>query len=266
MDTMSLAVAVVSLLVAAVAAAVAWKVTRADQRRSAARVAMLATAAGVASRATSAAIAAAGGGGDTPTSTEAEVPYGLHEFMPVDRGLAHAPTHTAVDGPVAVGALFSDAAATTGSSGRQQWLIGAAGVFAAVVVAFAGIGMVGSRAVGTSTAPPRTPLELMALSHNRGDGGLAVAGLVRNPSTGAQVQNLEAEVRVFDAAGILIGTRSSRIEAPALAPGQEAPFAVSLGELTTAARYRVSFRVAGTLLPHVDRRTNQPAAVTADAR
>ena len=43
---------------------------------------------------------------------------------------------------------------------------------------------------------------------------------------------------------------------------------VALGEATTAARYRVSFRTAGTMRPHVDQRTNPPASVdrTAEAR
>jgi hypothetical protein len=53
-----------------------------------------------------------------------------------------------------------------------------------------------------------------------------------------------------------------------LAPGQESPFVVALGEARTAARYRVSFRTAGTMRPHVDQRTNSPASMdrTAEAR
>ncbi len=161
---------------------------------------------------------------------------------------------------------FAPRVAASGSAGRQRWLLGAVGVFAAVVLGVVGIGVLGSRAVPTTSAPRQSPLELMALSHNRADGALAVAGLVRNPVSGGNVQDLTAEVRVFDAAGILIGTRSAPVEVATLAPGQEAPFAVTLGELVTAARYRVSFRAAGNTLPHVDRRTNQPAAVTAEAR
>jgi hypothetical protein len=43
---------------------------------------------------------------------------------------------------------------------------------------------------------------------------------------------------------------------------------VTLGEATTAARYRVSFRTAGTMRPHVDQRTNTPASIdrTAEVR
>lgn len=246
MDTMLLAVTVVSLLVAAASAAVAWKVTRAEQERRTARIAALAAAAGLAPAAS-----------------------GLHEFMPAP---GEAPTATRVastdlDGaPVAVGGLFGVPSATSGSAGRQQWLLGAVGVFAAVVIAVAGVTFLGGRRTTPVSAPTGIPLELVALSHSRGVGGLAVTGLVRNPATGTRLEQLDAEVRVFDAAGIVIATRSAPVNASALEPGGEAPFAIALGELATAARYRVSFNAAGTMRPHVDLRTNQPAAVTAEAR
>lgn len=232
MDMMMLVLTIVSLVVAAVSAGVAWRVTQAERVRSAARVAALAAAAKAA----------------------AEPDEALQDFR------------ASVPEPVAVSAMFAEAPAASGSAGRQQWLMGAAGVFATVVVAFAVIGFVSSRAVHSVAAPQMAPLELVALSHNRVDGALAVAGLVRNPPAGTSVTGLEAEVRVFDAAGLLIGTRTAPVEIASLAPGQEAPFAVSLGELVTAARYRVSFRAAGSMRPHVDLRSNQPAAVTADAR
>ena len=273
MDTMSLVVTVTSLVVAAASLTVAWQVTRAERQRRAARVAALASAAGLTPRpalATSSATASPETQAQAPASAT-RVPAGLHEFMPV-RHDAPAPAAAGITNQadvaalVAVGGLFGEPAAASGSAGRQQWLMGAAGVFAAIVVTFAVIGFLGSHAVITVAAPQQIPLELVALAHTRTDGTLSVAGLVRNPASGAHVQDLEAEVRVFDASGILIGTRSARVESPALEAGQEASFSVPLGPMMTAARYRVSFRAAGTMLPHVDRRTNQPAAVTADAR
>ncbi len=261
MDAMMLVVTVASLVVAAVSAAIAWQVTRAERQRRAARVAALAAAAGLGPD------GAAGADVVVPAPAPATVPPGLHEFMPAREEELWAPAiASSPESPVAVSDLFAPPVAASGSSGRQQWLLGAAGAFAAVVVTFAGIGFLGSRAVSSASAPLSTPLELVALTHNRADGSLAVSGLVRNPPAGARVQALEAEVRVFDAAGILIGTRSAPVDAATLAPGQEASFAVALGDLVTAARYRVSFHAAGTMLPHVDRRTNLPAAVTADAR
>jgi hypothetical protein len=245
MDTMLLVVTVASLVVAAASASVAWRVTRAERHRQAARVAALATAAGV-------------------TRPLAGAPALAFVETPATVAAASPDISDAVGVAGVAGGLFGSPSIVTGSAGRQQWLMGAAGVFAAVVVAFAGIGFLGSRAVGTVTAPQRLPLELVALSHNRAEGALAVAGLVRNPDGGAQVDELEAEVRVFDAAGILIATRSARVAL--VEPGQEASFAVSLGEIATAARYRVSFHAAGAIVPHVDRRTNLPSAVTAEAR
>jgi hypothetical protein len=95
-----------------------------------------------------------------------------------------------------------------------------------------------------------------------------VVSLGINPTAGRAVDKLEAEVRVFDPAGILIATRTALVDYLELAPGQESPFVVALGEATTAARYRVSFRTAGTMRPHVDQRINTPASVdrTAEAR
>ncbi len=270
MDTMLLVVTVVSLMVAAVACTVAWQVTRAERQRRAARVAALAEAAGLAETAGLSVVPFFA----TPSQAlprsdvihlPSSVPTGLNEFMPVDEAQASEPAPEPAAAPAA-GGLFAQPSTASGSAGRQQWLMGAAGVFAALVIAVASIGFVSSHAVGTVVGTARIPLELVSLSHNRSERGLAVAGLVRNPAAAAGVPQLDAEVRVFDAAGILIGTQSAHVDAARLAAGQEATFAVTLGALTTAARYRVSFHAAGTMVPHVDRRTNQPAAVTAEAR
>ena len=256
MDTMLLALTVTSLIVAAASTTVAWQVTRVERQRRTARVTALAAAAGITRRLPDA---------DPVVATPSE----LHEFMPA-RGEPPAASRAASadhkDAPVAVGGLFGVPSATSGSAGRQQRLMAAAGVFAALVITVAGIGFLGRRTVATVSSAAEIPFELVALSHSRAEGGLAVAGVVRNPAAGTRVAKLDAEVRVFDAAGILIATRSAPIEPSLLDPGQEAPFAVTLGELATAARYRVSFHAAGTMRPHVDLRTNQPAAVTAEAR
>ena len=242
MDTMLLVVTGVSVVVAAGSRIVAWQVTQADRRRRAARIAALAAAAGVP---------------DTPAP------------LPVEPAVAEAsPVEALPEGGVALGSRFLAADTTgSGSSGRQQWLMAAA-TFAAVLVVTAGVvSLLGSRraAAGDTAA---APLELVALAHNRADGVLTVSGLVRNPAVGSRVDKLEAEVRVFDPAGILIATRTAQVDYLELAPGQESPFAVTLGEAQTAARYRVSFRAAGSMRPHVDQRTNLPASVdrTAEAR
>jgi hypothetical protein len=171
-------------------------------------------------------------------------------------------------GALAVGdRLFAQDVAGSGGAVRQQWLMGTAALVAA---AFLGLGL--TWYVGGRYAPPSSPsgvpLELVALAHSRAEGLLAVSGLVRNPQAGRRIERLEAEVRVFDATGILIATRAAQVDYLDLAPGQESSFAVNLGEASTAARYRVSFRASGAMLPHVDRRTNLPSQLrqTAEAR
>lgn len=246
MDTMLLVVTVVALTVAAVSTTVAWQITQADRRRRAARIAALAAAAGFAD---------GPGGPEPPPVIEAPVANPTAVTLP-DGGVALADRFLATD------------TSGSGSAGRQQWLLGGAAVAAVLVVSIAIVSLVSARQPATADAAAPAPLELVALAHNRAEGTLTVSGLVRNPATGRSVDRLEAEVRVFDPAGILIATRTALVGYLELAPGQESPFVVALGEATTAARYRVSFRTAGTMRPHVDQRTNAPASVdrTAEAR
>jgi hypothetical protein len=242
MDTLLLIVTAASLATAVVSCTVAWRVTQAERRRQAARVATLASAAGVANAAAPAAAAPASAAAAGPIATADGADVLVHERF-----------------------LGADASAS-GSAGRQHRVLAAAAAVAAVVVGGGFWTLINGRAA-TPAAAASAPLELVSLSHARTDGVLSVSGLVRNPARAAGVHGLEAEVRVFDAAGILIATKSAPVEAP-LAPGQEAPFVVALGEAATAARYRVSFRSGGTMRHHVDRRTHAPAAVdrTAEAR
>jgi hypothetical protein len=241
MDVLMLGITVISLVVAAVSTTVAWRVTRADRDRRAARIAALAAAAGVAAR---------------PHHT----PAAEASIAPADLQL---PAGVAGDN-----GLFRAAVADSGSGGRQRLLMGSITALACVVLVVAAAWLVLGRSRGPVHAETRVPLELVALSHARTDGIFAVSGLVRNPATGRAVHALEADVRVFDAAGIMIATKSVTVDAADLAPGQQVPFTLPVGEATTAARYRVTFKSAGTMIPHVDRRVNTPSAVsqTADAR
>lgn len=246
MDTMLLALTVVSLAVAAVSTTVALKVTQADRRHRAARVAALAAAAGI-----------------LQSDTRSE------PALASDSPLADASAVVAPAGGVALADRFLAAdTAGSGSAGRQQWLLGAATLVAALVVTLGVASLVNARRPVSAESGAVAPLELVTLTHARADGVLTVSGLVRNPAAGQAVDQLEAEVRVFDPAGILIATRAAHVDYLELAPGQESPFVVALGEARTAARYRVSFRTAGTMRPHVDQRTNSPASMdrTAEAR
>ena len=66
----------------------------------------------------------------------------------------------------------------------------------------------------------------MTLGHDRSDTGLAVTGVVRNPETAAGVTDVQADVRVFDAAGLLITSRQALIAMPTFAAGA---LAISIG-------------------------------------
>jgi hypothetical protein len=251
MDMLMLVITGVSVLIAVAASVVAWRATDAERRRSAARVAALAAAADVATERARL----------RERAPEAvDLPDDLHEFMP-----ARAAEPPAV-AAASTGALLGTPVADSGSGGRQHGLLAAAAIVFLLVGGGSLVLFVSGRAPSATTAASAVPLELLALTHARPDGQLAISGLVRNPAEGAAVEQLDAHVRVFDAAGILIATRSAPVDVAALAPGADAPFTVTFGEASTAARYRVSFASRGTMLAHVDRRTNLPAAVTADAR
>lgn len=253
MDTLMIVVTVVSVLVALAASVVAWRATDAERRRSAARVAALATAA-------DAGAVRARLHDDAPAAVE--TPDGLQEFV-----AAREPEGQPTAPPAApTGALFGTPVTDSGSGGRQHGLLAAAAIMFVVVGGGSLVLVTSGRAPAVTTAAAGVPLELVALSHARPDGQLAISGLVHNPAGGSTVEQLDAHVRVFDAAGILIATRSAPVDVAALAPGTDAPFSVTFGEAAAAARYRVSFASRGTMLAHVDRRTNLPSAVTADAR
>lgn len=243
MDQLMLGITAISTVIAAVSAGVAWRVVGADRRRRAARVSALAAAAGVGSREERAAAPLA----DT-------VPDGLHEFLPAREPAPAAPAT----------AMFSPPVTDSGSGHRQHGLLAAAALAGVVVAGTAAAMLLSGRGPG-ATAPTRPPLELLTLGHARADGRLVVTGVVRNPAADT-VSQVQADVRVFDAAGLLISSHKALVDLPVLAAGQESPFTIPVGEASTAARYRVSFSSAGTVLSHVDRRSNLPAAVTADAR
>lgn len=261
MDTLLLVVTALAVVVAAATSTLAWRVMRAERQRRSARIAALAAAADVD-------VLRAGMRADTAHDSAA-----LDEFMPASASVS--PSATPASGAIVSSAsatptppppgLFGQAVPDSGSGNRQYGLLAAAAVVA-VLVGAGGLLLISGRAPVVSGAEVRVPLELVALGHERVGGQLAVSGVVLNPASGSPVRDLEAHVRAFDAAGLMITSRSTALSVTALAPGQQVPFVVELGEATTAARYRVSFAAGGAILAHVDRRTNLPAAVTAEAR
>jgi hypothetical protein len=104
------------------------------------------------------------------------------------------------------------------------------------------------------------PLELVSLGHNREAKSLTISGTVRNPATGHKLEGLTAVVSLLDNKGGLISTKDVPLDYRALAPGEEAPFTVSVPDPGAIARYRVSFRAGTEVVPHVDRRSETKLA------
>jgi hypothetical protein len=101
--------------------------------------------------------------------------------------------------------------------------------------------------------PERAPLELVSLEDDRDGNSFIVRGMVRNPATAA-VDGLVAAVSVFDGDGELIGSGHAEVEAPRLAAGAETAFVVIVNGTGDVNRYHLSFRAAGGIVPHLDRR------------
>lgn len=130
--------------------------------------------------------------------------------------------------------------------------VGAAAALAVVLSA-------GSRTITPAPVVPAaavadTPLELIALGHERDGDRLTVRGVVRNPRNGAAVSQLTPVVFVFDHDGGFVASGRGTIETSTLVPGADSTFVVGLPEISDVGRYRVSFRADDRVIPHVDRR------------
>lgn len=139
----------------------------------------------------------------------------------------------------------------------------AALVGAFVVALVAGLAMSASRPdsgrspEGSRSTHSSSPLELIALEHERDGDGLVVRGLVRNPADAAERDGLSAVVLLLDGAGKVLATARSAVPATHLSPGATTPFVVNVTGFTGAGeidRFRLSFRTDERVQPHIDRR------------
>jgi hypothetical protein len=272
MDIILLGITIISLIVALVMSIAAWRVTRDEKHRSAARVAALSVAASahddfrvntpVEMRSDKPIAKAPWSAPKTmapPLAPADELP--LNQFRtPVvvaeptngrDTYEAHAVSH-------ASGFLGATEVAPE-SGGRQRTL-----AFAAVVLLLGFLGslvwsMSAPRGTSAVAVGPNSPLELVSLSHQRQNEKLAVSGLVRNPVAGAPVERLSAVVFLFDRVGTFVASSRANVDFLKLGAGDESPFVVSIEAPATVARYRVSFRTDDGVVPHIDRRGATPA-------
>jgi hypothetical protein len=283
MATILLAVTVTSLLVAIIMSAVAWRVSREERARAAARVAALAAASSlehdpIEARADSPAQWSAPRVPPVvtpqPVARAAQVPEAslaafAAEELPL-RPVASAATRTASE-PVAASpdnhTLFGVGERPQESASRQRGLVFAA-VILFVVLGGGAYWALSSRNANTSGAAAAArssvaPLELVSLRHERHGSRLSLAGLVRNPSAGMPVEDLTTVVFLFDAQGGFITSGRAGVDFKRIAPGDESPFVITVEAPSNVARYRVSFRNDAGLVAHVDRRGEPPVAAAA---
>lgn len=175
-----------------------------------------------------------------------------------------ADTATAADAdtrPVAVTSMFDMAsgAAVKGRPLVKAAVVATLAIALVVVAAMANSGQVDR----TSTPQEVTPLELVSMRHARDRSTLTVAGLVRNPRTGAALTRVVAVVFAFDRSGTFVASGSAALDFTTLEPGDESPFvvAVTLSDGAEVGRYRVSFRTEAGMLRHVDRRGRSQLAL-----
>jgi hypothetical protein len=270
MDIVLLVITVVSVGVALVMSAIAARLSREERTRATARVAALRVAAEAEPVPTVEAIAEPIAVGES-RGPAPWPPARVHSFATPARPAATAVAARVVadEGPTpALGdAFLGSTAAPSVSAGRQRSL-----AVAAVVLFLAAIGggswlVFAGRTTAASSAGAATTtgaaLELVSLRHERRGPTLDVTGLVRNPVGGSTLDKLTAVVFLFDRQGGFLTSARAHVDYLSLVPGDESPFVISMSAPSSVARYRVSFRNDGGVVPHVDRRGQEPLAAHA---
>jgi hypothetical protein len=250
MDTILLATTVVSLAAAFIMGRAAWRLSRDDRARSAARIAALAGAADQAA--------------DDVLEPRVIAPTDLSDS--VTSPTLAAPV-AAPWAPARVSAPLGDdflggGVARPSNRGQRGLVIAAAVLFVTIVVGgyLTVFGGDSAAAGAAASAGGETPLELVSLRHERQSRELAITGLVRNPVSGRPVEKLTAVVLLFDQQGGFVKSSRADIDFTNLAPGDESPFVITLDAPSNVARYRVSFRTDAGVVPHIDRRGQEPIA------
>ena len=298
MDIILLGVTAISLGVALVMSIAAWRVTRDEKKRSAARVAALSLAAGLDD--TPLGVSRHGSSPQEPSRVESfpleafaaqevapaltpvmKAPWAPAPFNSEGVAAAKSASLTAVDMPLnqprteahipagppeRVEAPVSHASGFLGAEemardtgSRQKTLAFAAIALFAVLSGGLVWAMSGPRGSSAAAVGPNSPLELVSLSHQRQNDKLAVSGLVRNPVAGEPIQNLSAVVFLFDRMGTFVTSSRANVDFLKLGAGDESPFVVAIDAPATVSRYRVSFRTDDGVVPHIDRRGDSPA-------
>jgi hypothetical protein len=268
MDILLLVITIVSLLIAGFFGLAARSMWREERARSAARVAALAAAARDDHPAADFPLEDPSPSPKTPlwsTPVASREPMIVQSTRPRRQAPVFRGQPSQAERAADIGETFlGSAVAAAPSGGRQRGLAMAAVVLFVALIAgayftFADNGP-GQANPGASASAATTPLELISLRHERKNGALAITGLVRNPSAGSRVDKLDAVAMLFDQQGVLLTSSRAGVDFTQLVPGDESPFVIRVDAPTSVARYRVSFRTDAGVVPHIDRRGQEPIA------
>jgi hypothetical protein len=110
----------------------------------------------------------------------------------------------------------------------------------------------GSRRAAPAVRPTR--VELVALTHERGvSGALELHGTVRNPQNGSTLEGMTAVASFFDRQGAFVTSGRAPLHETA-SHDRDATFSLTLPDAAAIVRYRMSFRTADGIVPHIDLR------------
>ena len=230
MEFTLIAVTLLSLFLAIAMGVVAWRLVEEERRRSDARLA---------------ALAAELRGGEGTSSIPGAEPF-VPE-LPMEATATGAPAAEAEE-------LFSPPLASTSTGWtRLAALGGAAAVVLSVVAGVLLLSESGDGDAGATAEDVRPPLDLIALGHVEEGPFLDISGTVRSPAAAADGERLSVVAIAFDETGTLIATRRTPVQMPALSAGADTSFVVRL-LAAGIRRYRISFLLDDTPIPHIDRR------------
>jgi hypothetical protein len=239
---MLLAIAIGSTILAVVMSVVAWRASSAERMRSAARVDALARA-----------IDREGGRPafdlTLRSSTRPQQAIGQPDVASAKA------ERLARSGAVLSSPQASDVGSRLGLSlAVGAFVVTAAAAAAIVFSSESPRASVNPASVARPAPEAPRPLELVLLDHERTGDTLVVHGVVRNPTGGEDLDQLTAVVSPVGLDGGMASSVRSPVDSPALAPGGQSTFSVTIPQAGRIGRYRVSFRAGDRIVSHVDKR------------
>jgi hypothetical protein len=248
MDTVLLAVTILSLAMALALAFIVTRLIREERARSEARVSALS------------AMAVQTVPGPPPVAAPGPRVVSAPRMVATPKldDLDLRPAPETVRG---VSQLFEEAAAPS-PWGRRFAVIGVlAAIVLAVAVALASVhaGVTASPAATSAAAQPAVvdgaPLELVTLKHRQETDRLVISGLVQNPRSGRPISHVVATAFLFGPDGGFLTSSRAPLDFTTLSPGDESAFVINVPVTGQIARYRIGFRTEdGRVIEHVDKR------------